>query len=202
MYAKRTSSTRYLIHVIIHRATSHECCEVMCVLCRFCRGCLLTCDEKGFNNKSDYLAIDWDPTVRHLQYQSALERVSFYAVYTCICTHSCTWVCVCVSVCVYVRACLCVCVCVCVCMHMCVYACICVCVHAYVCVCMHMCVYACICVCMHAYVSACENTLLYLPCAVKIPFCTAFIIEIPNFSHTTESQLSWRMNSIMATVCT
>ena len=42
----------------------------------------------------------------------------------------------------------------------------------------NVCVYVNVCVCMrkYAYVSACENTLLYLPCAVKIPFCTAFII--------------------------
>ena len=75
------------------------------VLCRFCRGCLLSCDEQVFNNrKCEYLAIDWDPTVRHLQYQSSLERVSFYVV-CIVCmymhTYSCTSMSVCLSVCMY-----------------------------------------------------------------------------------------------------
>ncbi|XP_065891186.1 ubiquitin carboxyl-terminal hydrolase 32-like isoform X2 [Dysidea avara] len=45
-----------------------------CPWYRFCRGCLLTCNDTVFASKCDYLAIDWDPTVRHIRYQSALER--------------------------------------------------------------------------------------------------------------------------------
>ena len=42
---------------------------------RFCRGCLLECNESPIGDDPHYLAIDWDDAFLHLKYQSALERV-------------------------------------------------------------------------------------------------------------------------------
>ena len=43
-------------------------------LCRFCRGCKLRCDDATYGYASPYLAIDWDPTTLHLNYEQGQEK--------------------------------------------------------------------------------------------------------------------------------
>ena len=43
---------------------------------RFCRGCLVECNDRPLPCSVLYLAIDWEESFLHLKYQGALERVS------------------------------------------------------------------------------------------------------------------------------
>ena len=42
---------------------------------RFCHGCVIPCDETPFAFANTSLAVDWDSTTLHLQYQQTLEKV-------------------------------------------------------------------------------------------------------------------------------
>jgi ubiquitin carboxyl-terminal hydrolase 6/32 len=48
------------------------CCR--CPWYKFCRGCVIECDDTPIGDDPQYLAIDWDDAFLHLKYQSAQER--------------------------------------------------------------------------------------------------------------------------------
>lgn len=48
----------------------------LCLSCaRFCRGCLIECDDQPLSEAIRYIAIDWQDAFLYLKYQSAMERV-------------------------------------------------------------------------------------------------------------------------------
>ena len=51
-------------------------CGNKCPWFRFCKGCLIPCNDDPWMQNSEFIAIDWDPTALHLRYQPSVEWVS------------------------------------------------------------------------------------------------------------------------------
>ncbi|CAK8672621.1 unnamed protein product [Clavelina lepadiformis] len=49
-------------------------CGNSCPWFRFCKGCLIQCDDEVWKQSSEYIAIDWDATALHLRYQTSAEK--------------------------------------------------------------------------------------------------------------------------------
>lgn len=73
-----SKSEGYKIHGVLMGGLYHHMWNIdpLCLV-RFCRGCIIVCNDDRAIVGNACIAVDWDPTALHLRYQTSQERVSY-----------------------------------------------------------------------------------------------------------------------------